>query len=195
MGPARQALRAATKDIHDRLDKAPVLRPLTSPTITVPQYRAALTALHGFNAPIERLLDSDAARLALLRADLTDLDLDADLLPVATDLPPLDSHPARLAARYVLDGSAHGGRAMLPNITRSLGFDGMHGARFLASAGIDMAGRWKALLAQLESDLATPESRNIACDTAVALFSALERWLDSCMEALSQDATPLVSPP
>ena len=100
-------------------------------------------------------------------------------LPVATDLPPLDSHPARLAARYVLDGSAHGGRAMLPNITRSLGFDGTHGARFLASAGIDMAGRWKALLAQLESDLATPEAKETACETAIALFSSLEHWLET----------------
>ncbi|MBP2314173.1 biliverdin-producing heme oxygenase [Azospirillum soli] len=184
MGPARQALRAATQVIHDRLDKAPVLRPLTSPAITVAQYRAALVALHGFNAPIEQTL-GEGARLDLLRADLADLGLDADSQPVATDLPPLDSRPARLAARYVLDGSAHGGRAMLPNITRSLGFDGTRGARFLASSGIDMAGRWKALLSQLETDLAKPESRDEACATAVALFAALERWLDGRMEALS----------
>ena len=179
MGPARQALRAATHAIHDRLDKAPVLRPLTSPDITVPQYRAALTALHGFNAPIERAV-GEGGRLSLLRADLADLGLDADSLPIAAGLPPLGSHPARLAARYVLDGSAHGGRAMLPNITRSLGFDATHGARFLASAGLDMASQWKALLAQLETDLAAPEARDEACATAVALFSSLERWLDLC---------------
>lgn len=176
MGPARQALRAATHAIHDRLDKAAVLRPLTSQAITVAQYRAALVALHGFNAPVERALGADAARLDLLRADLADLGLDAESLPVAINLPPLDSHPARLAARYVLDGSAHGGRAILPNITRSLGFDGSHGARFLASSGLDMAGRWKALLAQLETDLADPVARDEACETAVALFSALEQW-------------------
>ena len=175
MGPARQALRAATHAIHERLDKAAVLRPLTSPTITVAQYRAALVALHGFNAPVEQAL-GEGARLSLLRADLADLGLDAESLPVATDLPPLDRPPARLAARYVLDGSAHGGRAMLPNITRSLGFDGSHGARFLASTGLDMAGRWKALLAQLETDLADPVARDEACETAVALFSALEQW-------------------
>ncbi|GAA4249663.1 biliverdin-producing heme oxygenase [Azospirillum formosense] len=183
MGPVRQALREATRDIHERLDRAEVLRPLTSPSITVDEYRDALIALHGFNAPIERALGEralgeGAERLDLLRADLADLGVDADSLPVAGALPALDGLPERLAARYVLDGSAHGGRAMLPNVTRALGFDATRGARFLASAGIDMAGRWKALLARLESDLDTPESARAACATAVALFAALEVWLD-----------------
>lgn len=179
MGPVRQALREATRDIHERLDRAAVLRPLTSPSITADEYRDALIALHGFNAPIERALGGEGTeRLDLLRADLADLGVDADALPVAGALPALDGLPARLAARYVLDGSAHGGRAMLPNVTRALGFDATRGARFLASAGIDMAGRWKALLARLESDLDTPESVQAACATAVALFAALEVWLD-----------------
>ncbi|UKJ74880.1 biliverdin-producing heme oxygenase [Azospirillum brasilense] len=178
MGPVRQALREATRDIHERLDRAAVLRPLTSPSITADEYRDALIALHGFNAPIERALGEGAERLGLLRADLADLGVDADSLPVAGALPALDGLPARLAARYVLDGSAHGGRAMLPNVTRALGFDATRGARFLASAGIDMAGRWKALLAQLESELDAPESTQTACAAAVALFAALEVWLD-----------------
>ncbi len=181
MGPVRNALRAATREVHDRLDKAAILRPLTDPGITTAEYRAALVALHGFNAPIEQALGGGEDRLGLLRADLADLGLGADSLPVAVGLPPLDSHPARLAARYVLDGSAHGGRAMLPNITRALGFDAERGARFLASAGIDMAGRWKALLADLEADLAEPRATAEACRTAVALFAALEVWLGDCV--------------
>lgn len=180
MGPVRHALRAATQESHDRLDRAAILRPLTSPDITTDGYRAALVALHGFNAPVERALGGDLQRLDLLRADLADLGLDPDALPVATGLPVLDSDPARLAARYVLDGSAHGGRAMLPNVKRALGFDAERGARFLASAGIDMAGRWRALLARLESDLAAPEASAEACAAAAALFGALEVWLDRC---------------
>ena len=181
MGPVRHALRAATRDIHDRLDRAAILRPLTDPGIGTDEYRAALVALHGFNAPIERALGGGGERLDLLRADLADLGLDADSLPVAAALPALDSRPARLAARYVLDGAAHGGRAMLPNITRALGFDAERGARFLASAGIDMAGRWKALLADLETSLAEPEAMAEASRTAVALFAALEVWLGDCV--------------
>lgn len=193
MGPVRQALREATRDIHERLDRAAVLRPLTSPTITADEYRDALIALHGFNAPIERALGEralgeGAERLDLLRADLADLGVDADSLPVAGALPALDGLPARLAARYVLDGSAHGGRVMLPNVTRALGFDATRGARFLASAGIDMAGRWKALLARLESDLEAPESAQAACATAVALFAALEVWLDGLVPTVRSGA-------
>nr|WP_295828932.1 biliverdin-producing heme oxygenase [uncultured Azospirillum sp.] len=178
MGPARQALRAATQETHDRLDKAAVLQPLVRPDITADQYARALAVLYGFNAPVERALGDGqgAARLALLREDLRVLGTDPDRLPEMTDLPPLDSAPARLAARYVLDGSAHGGRAMLPGITRALGYDVRRGARFLASDGLDMAGVWKALMPRLEEELADPAALATACATAAALFAALERW-------------------
>ncbi|PWC34297.1 biliverdin-producing heme oxygenase [Azospirillum sp. TSO35-2] len=180
MGPARQALRAATQEVHERLDKAAVLQPLVRPDITADQYRRALAVLHGFHAPVERALGGGAARMALLRDDLTVLGADPDRLPELVGsgdgLPPLDSPPAQLAARYVLDGSAHGGRAMLPGITRALGFDARRGARFLASDGLDMAGAWKALMIRLEEELAAPADLATACATAVALFAALERW-------------------
>ncbi len=179
MGPTRKALRDATRDIHDRLDRAALLRPLTSPAITAGQYRTALAALHGFHAPVEARL-GEGGRMALLRADLADLGVDAARLPVMDGLPDLSTPAARLAARYVLDGSAHGGRAMLPGITRALGFDAAHGARFLASAGIHTKAEWMALLARLETDIATVEDRARACSAAVGLFAALERWLERC---------------
>lgn len=176
MGPVRQALRAATREVHDRLDRAPLLAPLTRPDLTLEQYRAALSRLWGFHAPVERALGRDG-RLALLRADLGELGVETKDLPEAGGLPALDGEPARLAACYVLDGSAHGGRAMLPGIGRALGFDAGRGARFLASAGIDTAAEWTALLVRLEQRLGDPEPRRIACGTAVALFEVLERWV------------------
>ncbi|ANC92359.1 heme oxygenase [Azospirillum humicireducens] len=178
MGPARQALRAATRESHERLDKAAVLQPLVRPDITAGQYARALGVLYGFNAPVERALGeaSGAARLALLREDLQVLGIDPDALPEMAGLPPLDSAPARLAARYVLDGSAHGGRAMLPGITRALGYDARRGARFLASDGLDMAGAWKALMLRLEEELADPAALAAACAAAAGLFAALEMW-------------------
>ena len=179
MGPTRQALRATTKDVHDRLNRAARLRPLTEPTLDTDAYRTALVALHGFHAPVEARL-GDGKRLPLLRADLADLGVDAARLPVMDDAPALTTTPARLAARYVLDGSAHGGRVLLPNITRTLGFDATHGARFLAAEGADVKADWTALLARLETDIVTPDDRALACATAVGLFDALERWLERC---------------
>jgi len=183
MGPTRHALRAATQAIHDRLDRAPVLRPLTAPDLTMEDYRAALVALHGVHAPVEERLGGDGGRLALLRADLGDLGVDAAALPVMVGLPDLGGTAERLAARYVLDGSAHGGRAMLPNVSRALGFDAARGARFLASAGIDAAAGWRDLLARLEAEIATPAARERACATAVGLFTAIEDWLGRCRRA------------
>ncbi|HYH22395.1 MAG TPA: biliverdin-producing heme oxygenase [Azospirillum sp.] len=182
MGPTRQSLRAATQAIHDRLDHAPVLRPLTEPGLTVDGYRAALVALYGVHAPVEARLGG-GGRLGLLRADLADLGVDADGLPVMDGLPDLGGTAERLAARYVLDGSAHGGRAMLPNVTRALGFDAARGARFLASAGIDAAAGWRDLLARLEAEVATPAARDAACVAAVGLFAAIEDWLGRCRRA------------
>ena len=179
MGPTRQALRDATRDIHDRLDGAPLLRPLTAPGLTPDEYRTALIALHGFHAPVESRLGEDG-RMALLRADLADLGMDAAALPVMDGLPDLSAPPARLAARYVLDGSAHGGRAMLPNVTAALGFDKDRGARFLAAAGAEVKAGWKALLDRLEAEISGNADRDRACATAVALFAALERWLERC---------------
>lgn len=192
MGPARQALRAATRESHDRLDKAAVLQPLVRPDITRLQYARALAVLYGFNAPVERGLGEvqGAARLALLREDLRVLGTDPDTLPEMEGLPPLDGAPARLAARYVLDGSAHGGRAMLPGITRSLGYDGRRGARFLASDGLDMAGAWKALMVRLEQELADPAALAAACATAACLFAALERWAAERAESTGSPADP-----
>lgn len=177
MGPVRQALRTATREVHDRLDRAPLLAPLTGGELTLEQYRAALSRLWGFHAPVERALGRNGGRLALLRADLADLGVEASSLPEAGGLPALDGEPARLAACYVLDGSAHGGRAMLPVVERVLRFDAGRGARFLASAGIDTVGEWKALLLRLEEELADPERRQAACEAAVALFEVLERWV------------------
>ncbi|WP_029008579.1 biliverdin-producing heme oxygenase [Azospirillum halopraeferens] len=177
MGPARRALRDATAAAHERLHVHPLLLPLTGPGLTGDAYRRALAALYGFHAPVERALGTGAGgRPALLRADLGDLGVMADDLPEAGGLPDLSGAPARLAARYVLDGSAHGGRAMLPAVTAALGWNAARGARFLAPAGA--ADGWRVLLDRLEAELADPAPRAAACTAAAGLFAALERWLD-----------------
>ncbi|MGQ9366576.1 biliverdin-producing heme oxygenase [Azospirillum sp. ST 5-10] len=180
MGPARRALRDATNTLHDRLHGHAVLRPLTGPALTHAQYRRALVALHGFHDPVERALAGEGGRVALLRADLRDLGVAAEELGEAGGLPDLRGRPAALAARYVLDGSAHGGRAMRPMVTAALGYDAAHGARFLA-AGPGTG--WAALLDRLETDLASPAARAAACTAAAGLFAALERWLDGVAAA------------
>jgi heme oxygenase len=177
----RHELRAATQAIHERLHIHPLMGPLTGPALTMDGYRRALRALYGFHLAVERRVGDDG-RLALLRADLMALGDGPDAID-ALPLAPVDpgtGTPARLAARYVLDGSAHGGRAMLPNLRQTLGIGPERGAAFFASAGLDTAGAWQALLLALETELAAPGDRRAARDAAVGLFAGLERWLDRC---------------
>lgn len=182
-GTARRTLRRVTAAVHERLHHHRLLAPLTAPDLTVGQYRDALAALHGFHAPVERRLamhgPAETARLERLARDLEALGADPAALPEAESLPDLSAPPARLAARYVLDGSAHGGRAMLPGVRRALGEQAETATAFLADDRPELPRRWTTLLARLEAELAEPAALAVAAATAEALFAALERWLDT----------------
>jgi heme oxygenase len=127
---------------------------------------------------------SRAARTPLLLADIRTLHAsagDAGALvepPLASDLPELSTSAARIGARWVLDGAAHGGRAMLPHLQRTLAVRPDHGASYFASSGIDLAAERQALRDLLEICVITEEDRAEATDAAASTFSALERWLD-----------------
>lgn len=182
-GGARHTLRRVTAAVHARLHHHPLLAPLTAPDLTEGQYRDFLAALHGFHAPVERRLamhaPAETARLERLTWDLEALGTDPATLPEATGLPDLSPPPARLAARYVLDGSAHGGRVMLPVVRAALGERADGTTAFLSGDGLDLSGRWTALLARLEEELAEPAALAVAAASAEALFTALEGWLDA----------------
>lgn len=200
MIPIRQDLRDATDAIHQRLHRHPVLLPLTSPGVTPGQYRAALSGLYGFYAPVEDRLPPDAApaaaprtpRAPLLAADLADLAAgsgrETSAPALAADLPDLAAPDRALGVRYVLDGAAHGGRAMLPELVRRLGVGPARGARFFASAGIDAAGEWRALQVLLAERAARPVARADIVAGAVDTFAALERWLDRCNAGARSEA-------
>ena len=179
-----ERLRTATWPVHERLHLHPVLRPLTARQPTAEGYLGAVRALYGFVAPMERRLGDEAegraARAPLLLADIAMLDAAGGgaELPMATDLPELPTSAARIGARWVLDGSAHGGRAMLPHLQRTLAVGPDHGASYFASAGIDLKAERQALRDLIEQGVLTEEDRAAATEAAAATFAALERWLD-----------------
>jgi heme oxygenase len=178
-----ERLRTATWPVHERLHLHPVLRPLTARHPTPDGYLGAVRALYGFVAPMEQRLGDEAAgraaRTPLLLADIGMLEAGALVEPpLASDLPELSTSAARIGARWVLDGSAHGGRAMLPHLQRTLAVRPDHGASYFASSGIDLAVERQALRDLLETCVITEQDRAEATDAAASTFSALERWLD-----------------
>jgi heme oxygenase (biliverdin-IX-beta and delta-forming) len=184
-----ERLRTATWPVHERLHLHPILRPLTARHPIPDGYLGAVRALYGFVAPMERRLGEQAAnraaRTPLLLADLRTLGAGAlgagaefEPPPVASDLPELPTPAARIGARWVLDGSAHGGRAMLPHLQRTLAVRPDHGASYFASSGIDLKAERQALRCLLETCVITEADRAEATDAAASTFAALERWLD-----------------
>jgi heme oxygenase len=120
-----------------------------------------------------------ATRTPLLLADIGVMEAGASVEPpLASDLPELSTSAARIGARWVLDGSAHGGRAMLPHLQRTLAVSPDRGASYFASAGIDLKAERQCLRDLLEQSITTEEDHAEATDAAAATFSALERWLD-----------------
>jgi len=178
-----ERLRTVTWPVHERLHLHPVLRPLTARQPTMDGYLGAVRALYGFIAPMEQRLGDEAAgraaRMPLLMTDIQTLDAAASAEPpLASDLPDLATPAARIGARWVLDGSAHGGRAMLPHLQRTLAVSSDHGASYFASAGIDLKAERQSLRDLLERSVITEEDRAEATKAAASTFAALERWLD-----------------
>lgn len=181
VGRVHAHLRTVTMAAHQRLHGHPLLAPLLQPTVTKDACTAALAALYGFHAGIERHLDGAPARAVLIRRDLETLGLAPGkiaTLAVADRLPALTSEAARLGCRYVMVGSYLGGRVIAAHLERRLGLRPETGTAFFSGAAAAVGPLWRDLLEALETRVTTPEQRTAAGAAAVATFEALAAWLD-----------------
>jgi heme oxygenase len=147
----RFALRNATSEIHERLDRA------VGDFQGLPGYAAYLRGLIGFRGPMEAGLAAVAWpshwawRPTLIGADLAADAADLRLPPRLEQSPPdLPQGPSALIGMlYVLEGAILGSRLLCKRAER-LGLDARFGARHLAA----MAGsgeNWRGFLAHLDS--------------------------------------------
>jgi heme oxygenase len=167
---ARAALRAATAEDHERVDRLFSRLDLGSDA----DYRLFLTAQAAAHLPVEAALDAsgimafvpnwpERRRSDLLLADLAELGIDP---PVAVPSPPLDEEPAILGATYVLEGSRLGGAFL------KRGLAAHAPCRFLSAP--QEAGAWRKLLAKLDESLYEPARVEGACETARQVFKRFE---------------------
>ena len=176
----RDALRQATAPLHAEVDAS---LPLARPSPTLADYREHLQLLRDWTDAL-RQLPGDAARLdaqaAALGADLAGCDrlLGA---PAPVDAPPLRStlsgpiaDPAAFGwgVAYVIEGAQLGGQMLYRRLAEPLA---PHPLAYLQGAGRDTGARWKAFLAALRQQLASPAQVQAACEGAVAAFSLLLR--------------------
>ena len=177
------ALRRETRPLHDRVDALAALDPVTRAS-----YARFLTAMLAAHRPLSQALDN-AEQLAWLEGDLRSLGLDPHDVPAELDPPPhWPSDSARLGATYVIEGSALGGRALLPGVVAALGDTAV---RFISGHGEATGARWRGVRGRLERERAIdhPDALAAARDVFARFEHALRVVGVPPMPVLSIDSS------
>lgn len=174
--PALAKLRAATQDIHHRLDHSlDIVARLTDPA----QRRGMISRYAAFHIPAEDALGPHLQELADLdfsarsRAALFACHAGEDARPA---FPVPGGRAEALGMLYVLEGSTLGGRMILRTLAARGVADPALG--FLDPYGTETGARWRDFLAVLCRELADDRCLvAAACDGAVRGFAHAEKVL------------------
>lgn len=180
-------LRAATRPLHAELELAVKIGERIR---TRASYIDHLVRLFGLHVSAEIALQAlnfkplgfaypSPYRSKLLAADLAELGVPPQVLR-GLSLPPaprLGTIPAGLGCIYVLEGSAKGARAILPEITAALGLDAERGATFFNGYGQEMKLMWQGLLSALNRIEPSSEEGSEAVEAALETFCMFRRGL------------------
>ena len=179
-------LREATRDAHDRIERA---LPLFDPSLTRERYRRILEVLHGFYVPLEPVCarvvgDNELtlrAKVPLLRTDLRALGCTPTellALPSCNDLPIVERVSQALGVFYVLEGATLGGQIIHRHLRTMLAIDTDNGGAFFAGYRERTREMWSRFSDHVNHAVALDVE--LAVVTAIATFMALERWLIAC---------------
>ncbi len=174
-------LRADTAVVHARLHGHPGLAAVQSGTINPSAYTELLSRLYGFHCSFERVAGLAPQRTNWLENDLAALGVDADkraALPLCAEFPETVRHEYILGARYVVEGSALGGRGLARQLDDLLGVGVAAGRHFFCGHGAETGRVWRDYLARLEA-VPHVEMKWIAVvKGATETFAIFERWLE-----------------
>lgn len=181
-------LKVATKDLHSRVERVPILERLLTAQTTREDYSNYLLAMLTFIQPLEKLLQSHAANPFMpchlsaqmsesLRLDLHEMGLQSlHQYKPCTELPEVNSIGRAFGILYVLEGSLLGGRLIRAHLKRlNLPPNAFH---FLNGYGDKTLDNWREFmtaaqrLAETQSSIAD-EMVEAAQDT----FQKMESWL------------------
>ncbi len=156
-----ERLRAATRSLHDDLERAVNISERLTSRAGYADHLARLWRLH---VAAEKALQKinftpfgfvypAPYRSELLKQDLATIGAPVDP-PQRPDLPAaplLDTVSAGLGCLYVVEGSAKGARAILPEIKQALGFDAERGATFFFGLGRESGELWRKCVGAINS--------------------------------------------
>jgi heme oxygenase len=182
-----ERLRRATRPLHDELERAVGIGEQIATRERYRVYLSRLWALHvaaetaiaAFDFSPLRFAYPEHYRSRLLADDLATVGVRAEqlrLLPLP-QAPRLHCVAAALGAVYVVEGSAKGARAILPQIAASLGYDARQGASFFAGFGRETAALWHACLAAINGIDPNSAEADQSVEAAKATFAMFRRGL------------------
>lgn len=174
------ALRAATADLHERLDSG---LPLSGPAPDLHDYASHLTMVRDWLTPLLTWLDSfddgpkrvlpPVERLALIEADLNEPGMPPLRAPAAPRPWPQDASVAyRWGVCYVIEGSQLGGKVLYAKLAGPLA---PHPLRYLKGSDAGPGPRWRAFMLALKEQVTSPDEIADACAGACAAFDSILR--------------------
>lgn len=180
-------LRAVTRPLHAELELAVKIEERIR---TKASYIDYLVRLFGLHVSAEMALQAlnfsplgfaypSPFRSRLLAADLAELGVPPQALRRLW-LPPaprLGTIPAGLGCIYVVEGSAKGARAILPEIAVALGLNAEKGATFFNGYGQETKLIWQALLSVLSRIEPSSEEGRQAVEAALETFRMFRRGI------------------
>lgn len=184
-------LKAFTAAHHDKIEQNPLTRAVAEGSITETDYKHLLSKFYGFYAACEPPLlrtalwqqagfDAAARRKTpLLARDLAFFGINAEELPLCSDLPPLQTDAQRLGFLYVTEGSTLGGQILGRALAKKFGFTAEHGAAYFNGYGAENLGRmWKEVQLLLENfHRRHPQTESELLAAARQTFEKLDAWL------------------
>jgi heme oxygenase len=140
-----------------------------------------LCRLYGFHRPFEVAGRIAPDRTRWIESDLAALGVDcfaASALPRCLALPLGASREYRLGARYVVEGSALGGRSLGRQLDGLLGAGVVAGRRFFTGHGAATGDVWRDYLAHLAAVPDVALKHAAVVDGATETFAIFEQWLE-----------------
>jgi heme oxygenase len=176
----RDALRVATADIHERLHHHVGFAAVQAGTIDHGAYTTLLSRLYGFYRPFEAAAQLSPERTRWIESDLTALGVDAEereKLPRCAAFPHRFSADHILGARYVVEGSALGGRGLARQLDGLLGTGVAAGRQFFSGHGAATGAVWREYLTLLSAVPSSALRRTAIVAGANTTFATFEQWL------------------
>ncbi len=189
-----EALRAATRPLHERLDDGAFAQAVLDGSLTLDRYASYLRAVHGVLTGLEESIEQSGSSelrslsahglqrrarlgqdLAYLHTDLQGVDaaaLHAVVLAQQIRLDARQSVARLLGYLYVIEGSQLGGLAQKQALARRPEFQGC--LAYVTGAGPDTQAQFRAFVAKLELALSTDADVEQAALGAVHAFEGFE---------------------